>query len=106
MTLGDALSPRIPPSETLKQDNMKILLKDPAKVDAVIRKIRGKFSTDETFVMFCVPYIKGKLEEGETVILNMDYAYDPHSQQVKVGLTYEIISEIPTDEEFINDKEW
>lgn len=85
---------------------MKILLKDPAKVDAVVEKIRGKFATDGTFVMFCVPYIKEKLQGGEMVILNMDYAYDPQSQQVKVGLTYEIISEIPTDTEFINDKEW
>lgn len=85
---------------------MKILLKDPAKVEAVIRKIKGKFDTDETFVMFCVPYIREKLEEGESVILNMDYCYDPQSQRIKVALTYELLSDIPADEEFLNDKEW
>ena len=85
---------------------MKILLKDATEVDAVIWKINKKYWVSDEFIGYCLPHIRKKLQEGEHVILDIDYGYDPQSQQMEVALTYDIFSEIPTDEEFINDKEW
>lgn len=85
---------------------MKILLKDPTLVDAVIKKITDKYPCScESFIKYCVPAIKKELHK-ESIFLNVEFGFDLQSQRITSKMYYDKISEIATDEGFINDKEW
>lgn len=86
---------------------MKILLKDPALVEAVIRKMTGKYpAADKEFAKHCVPYIEANLENGDMVLLNVTFRYDVQMQTIVADMYYDLLKEIPTDKDFLNDKEW
>lgn len=85
---------------------MKILLKDPSLVAAVIKKITDKYPCScESFIKYCVPAIKEELHK-ESVFLNVEFGFDMQSQGITSKMYYDKISEIATDEGFLDDKEW
>lgn len=86
---------------------MKILLKDPMKVEAVIKKITDKFPCeDDTFEKCYVSYIKALLYGGRTIILDVEYIYSNNIKDIASLIGYTIVDNLPTDTEFLNDTEW
>lgn len=86
---------------------MKILLKDPAKVEAVIKKITDKYPCeDDMFEKHYCSAIKALLYGGRTIILDVEYAYSNDIRNIASFISYTIVDNLPTDTKFLNDKEW
>lgn len=84
---------------------MKILLKDPAKVDAVIDRITDKYAVSQNFIKYCIPSIREEIGEDNPIVLDIGFGYNPSLQMIEASLGYTPLADIPTDEEFLNDKE-
>lgn len=86
---------------------MKILLKDPALVDAVIKKITKKYPCfQDGFMEYGVELLKEKASESDPIVLEVDWGWNPDHALIESQIGYTQFSGISTDTEFINDKEW
>lgn len=86
---------------------MKILLKDSALVDAVIKKITDRhLCFMDGYMKYCVPTIKEIVGENNPVILEVDYEWNQKHQCMESVFCHCQVSDIPTDTDFLNDKEW
>lgn len=86
---------------------MRIILKDAALVDGVIAKVTEKFPCyQDWFMKYGVADIKERVSEGDPVVIDFSYEWDMEHQAIASVFGYFQMSELPTDEDFINDKEW
>lgn len=86
---------------------MKIILKDPAKVEAVIEKITDKFPCHNgLFMKYGVEALREGVSESNPMILNVDWGYNLEYNDIESKMGYYTLNDLPTDADFLNDKEW
>lgn len=84
---------------------MKILLKDPALVDAVIEKVTRKYPCrQDMFLKYGVESIKRNVREDNPYILDVDFEFNGDTNNIVSKLGYIALSEIEIDTEYLNNK--
>lgn len=87
---------------------MQIIISDPAKVEPVISKIttRNPSVNGDIFNKYVVPSIIEEIENGDTILLDVDFQYDMNLGCITSLIRYTPLSKIITAEEFLNDEDF